>query len=318
MKKFTLTVSEPCHENWNAMTPEEKGRFCASCQKMVVDFAAMSDRQIAEHFRKTSGSLCGRFHPHQLNREIVVPKKPLPWMKYYLTVTWPAFVLLLKSCGQKNDVMGEALFRPETSQTITGMQQATATSAIMGDTMLVKPVAVEKATCSMVKGDVEVAPASGRKRKLTPPVLNVCMEKKPAVELPGIETKTTGSASLTDPLNEGQTYILGGISIVKAKRFKRQLDVTSPVPKEKEKCAVTVFPNPVSRNQAISIKTDKALNGTYLLINLSGQVMTAGRLNIVAEQPFSIPVQSWAAGTYFINLIDERTGKSFSQKIMVQ
>jgi hypothetical protein len=39
-KKFQLQIPEPCHEDWNKMTPVHKGRFCDSCEKAVVDFTA--------------------------------------------------------------------------------------------------------------------------------------------------------------------------------------------------------------------------------------------------------------------------------------
>jgi hypothetical protein len=78
-KNIQLTIPKPCHENWDAMTPVEKGRFCGSCQKQVVDFSTMSDRQIAEFFKKPStGSVCGRFMSDQLDRDIELPKKEFP------------------------------------------------------------------------------------------------------------------------------------------------------------------------------------------------------------------------------------------------
>ena len=51
MKKFELSIPKPCHENWNEMSPEDKGRFCGACQKTVVDFTNMSDRQVAQFLR---------------------------------------------------------------------------------------------------------------------------------------------------------------------------------------------------------------------------------------------------------------------------
>ncbi|WP_088399431.1 hypothetical protein [Flavobacterium oreochromis] len=60
MKNIKITIPQPCHENWNEMTPAEKGRFCAVCQKTVIDFTKSTDKQIAETFA-TTPQLCGRF-----------------------------------------------------------------------------------------------------------------------------------------------------------------------------------------------------------------------------------------------------------------
>ena len=69
-KSFQLKISEPCHESWNEMTNSEKGRFCQSCQKEVIDFTNLSDRAIAQTFKKAKGNICGRFNNLQLNRSI--------------------------------------------------------------------------------------------------------------------------------------------------------------------------------------------------------------------------------------------------------
>jgi len=76
MKKtapFTLHIPKPCSENWNQMTPDEKGRFCKHCQNVVVDFSAMNDQQLAEYLSNASGKTCGRFLPEQLNRVTAAP-----------------------------------------------------------------------------------------------------------------------------------------------------------------------------------------------------------------------------------------------------
>lgn len=104
MKKFNLSIPKPCHENWAQMTPAEKGRFCGSCQKTVFDFTNMSDRELAAFFKKPAGSVCGRFHQDQLNREIAVPKKRIPFLRYFFHIAWPALILMLKSCGPKERV----------------------------------------------------------------------------------------------------------------------------------------------------------------------------------------------------------------------
>ena len=45
-KSFKLNIAEPCAENWDTMTPTDCGKFCAACQKSVVDFSSMTDREI--------------------------------------------------------------------------------------------------------------------------------------------------------------------------------------------------------------------------------------------------------------------------------
>lgn len=64
-----ITISQPCHEDWNAMTPAQQGRHCASCNKVVMDFTAMSDAQIIVYFQSAKGNTCGRFYNNQLNRD---------------------------------------------------------------------------------------------------------------------------------------------------------------------------------------------------------------------------------------------------------
>lgn len=56
------------------MTPADKGRFCGSCQKNVVDFTRSSDREIASVLT-TGENVCGRFRSDQLERELFVPTR---------------------------------------------------------------------------------------------------------------------------------------------------------------------------------------------------------------------------------------------------
>lgn len=92
MKKYAVSIAEPCSVPLQNMTPGEGGRYCSSCEKQVVDFSNMTDRQFIAYFKK-HGRGCGTFRPSQLNREMV-NKPVLRWMPAailagILTVVWP-------------------------------------------------------------------------------------------------------------------------------------------------------------------------------------------------------------------------------------
>ncbi|MFY1045704.1 TonB-dependent receptor plug domain-containing protein [Chryseobacterium sp. GP-SGM7] len=66
-----ITIKKPCHENWEAMTQHEKGRFCSVCSKTVRDFTNDSDDKIVEILSKSeSKNICGNFYHSQLNRNM--------------------------------------------------------------------------------------------------------------------------------------------------------------------------------------------------------------------------------------------------------
>lgn len=77
MKKHSLSISieEPCHENWLDMTPREKGRHCATCNKTVVDFTKMSKAGILNHISSNEEEVCGRFNSDQLNINLMPARK---------------------------------------------------------------------------------------------------------------------------------------------------------------------------------------------------------------------------------------------------
>lgn len=65
-----INIEDPCHENWDKMLEEEKGKFCLACQKTVVDFSKMTNQQIIDYLNNTPGKVCGRVAKHQLNTPI--------------------------------------------------------------------------------------------------------------------------------------------------------------------------------------------------------------------------------------------------------
>lgn len=75
--KPKIVIPKPCDENWNSMTPDEKGRFCAVCQKSVYDFTQIGEREIVKIIRSERSGVCGRF-----NNSTVLPKNKFQKIAY--------------------------------------------------------------------------------------------------------------------------------------------------------------------------------------------------------------------------------------------
>lgn len=71
-KSVKISIPNPCSENWNAMTPNEHGRHCGSCNKTIIDFSTYTDKELAAFLKHTPHG-CGRFDIHQLDRPILIP-----------------------------------------------------------------------------------------------------------------------------------------------------------------------------------------------------------------------------------------------------
>jgi CarboxypepD_reg-like domain len=99
-----LSIPNPCSENWNNMIPQEKGRFCDTCQKCVVDFTAMTDAAVLDYFNKNNGKVCGRFDKQQLDRVLIINDK---LFKKRFNIA--ASLLLLSSLGFGNTVKHESI-----------------------------------------------------------------------------------------------------------------------------------------------------------------------------------------------------------------
>ncbi len=65
---YSISIPKPCHENWSKMTPNEKGRFCQSCSKTVVDFTNMTTDDIQDFIHNNKHQrICGHIKQSQLD-----------------------------------------------------------------------------------------------------------------------------------------------------------------------------------------------------------------------------------------------------------
>lgn len=64
-----MQIISPCNQNFNKMKKQGDGRYCASCEKVVVDFTKMSNKQLTDYLEsRKSENICGRLKNVQLGK----------------------------------------------------------------------------------------------------------------------------------------------------------------------------------------------------------------------------------------------------------
>jgi TonB family protein len=101
-----MYIKEPCNENWDSMKIGLISRNCSHCNKNVMDFTAMSRKQILEYLiLNYENSVCARIYPTQLDfsfeeleiviKEISKKSKNTNLPFYFLAIG----TLLIASCN---------------------------------------------------------------------------------------------------------------------------------------------------------------------------------------------------------------------------
>jgi hypothetical protein len=155
-----LSIPQPCHENWNEMSPREQGAFCQVCSKTVIDFTTMSDEEVKNYFLKHSGQkTCGRLRNDQLashgNLLPRVLEAAIPFWKKFLAIVFILFGTFLTGCTNNSKV--------NTSGDISTIEEKHVTQSSTVGMMSLEPdslVAIREENCVqdtilMIKGDIK-------------------------------------------------------------------------------------------------------------------------------------------------------------------
>jgi hypothetical protein len=348
-KKLQLQIPTPCHENWDDMSPVKKGRFCSSCQKQVVDFSRMSDREVAMFFKKPStGSVCGRFMEDQLNKDIEIPKKRIPWVKYFFQFLLPGFLISMRATAQgkvkvtKEDpakvvcssrTLGEVSFKPTMGDTIIAAPLLTTTLGIKRDPKERGYVTtnLQKNNPNSSKGKISNGGKRTLKRKSRSQKVTAISElneqlinqehfnksdEKPIKNIP----------NLLPPQLKG---IAGGVVVVRVgsiaptyiKKQSKSKQIVQRIFKDTLFNKFKVYPNPVQSNSTLHIEWNKTENGYHVLelFNLSGQLLFTKEMFIDAEAKLlSVDLPSLTTGNYFLKMTNKKTSRSYTSKILVE
>jgi hypothetical protein len=349
-KSLQLTITDPCHEDWQKMAPEQQGRFCGSCQKTVVDFSIMSDQEVLNYFLQANHKICGRFAADQLNRELVITEKKKRFSWAYVWNVLLATFLLTDANAQ---------VKPKPKKTV----KTIITEEKMGDVAYMPIERIESVMPVNIKGRVtdaksnqSVIGASVRVKSTTRGVMadtlgnfQFPVEKKDSLVLEfsaiGYETQTLVIDGLTNwqdvqvflkpvfvdlqPVtvkgysNCTLTDMVGGIgaryTITKSEKIKRNINNWVPAALKKD---VKIFPNPVVRGNSIQVNLALKQAGDYKVevLNTAGQIMLVQPLKMpTKEKVVQLYTETaWSAGIYWIRISSPYTKNVYQSKLLLQ
>lgn len=325
MKQLSLSIPKPCHENWAAMTPEDKGRFCAACQKTVIDFTAMTDAELAQFFKKPAGSVCGRFDSSQLDRMVDVPRKRLPWIKYFFGMALPALLFSKKAAAQ-----GEV--RPTLGKVAVCMPSKPSGAAIK----VMKPPAQELRTITGVVSDASGMPIPGVSVVFKNTTRGVVTNTQGEFELKqtdeterelifssvGYERKMVAVDKQGDVSIVLTPLVSGEVVITHVSKKKKAIPVPFVPKKSADEVspAFTVYPNPVPSNSTFTVAATGVESGDYTLqiMTVSGDVLQTKRLALASGTKLPVTLGAIFAGSYLVRLTHVQNKKSFTETIVVQ
>jgi hypothetical protein len=324
MKNIQLSIPEKCHQNWEQMTQADKGKFCKSCQKTVIDFTNMHDRELAQFFKKPAGSVCGRFPPDQLERDIFIPKKRIPWIKYFFQFSIPAFLFSMKGSAQ-----GKVAVKRDTLISITPIEQlkpqlpdenllkklsgiVTDNSGvpIAGATVMIKGTKTGAATD--INGNFILK--AKQQNEYTLIISSIGFNAKQVLVTPnGID--------IIIPLTQLENLMFGDVIVTNKKKKRKSLALISSVIDTAFK-NFSVYPNPIQTNSIIKIDMRKLAVGEYsiFLLNISGETIQTKDATLKnKKQVIDMQLAETSAGIYFVRVINRKTSASYSvKKIIVQ
>ncbi len=69
--KILKVNNNSCSENWDKMSPNEKGKFCLNCNKKVFDFESLPDSEIIYILENKKENFCARIPLSKMNRPLL-------------------------------------------------------------------------------------------------------------------------------------------------------------------------------------------------------------------------------------------------------
>lgn len=338
-----IQIPTPCHENWDKMNPTGQGRFCLSCQKEVIDFSLMTDKEILNYISSASSTMCGRFGNDQLNRELVRAREPRKlWWRQWMGIAASFILLTAKSNAQVKAPKDTIVCLPATSSNeeiivgkmggITSIdndhyQRNYIVNGIVKDDNGM-PVPYATVIIKGTKRGVATNANGGFIIKIEDakyPVLQISSVGYEAQEIK-VENRDAANptVNVTLRLQLATTMGLTGDVVVIGRRKRKPLANlfrSNPVKlvKQQPESVLKVYPNPIAAGTDAKIEINELVNGKYLLniYDINGNLIVFKEIHVASNrlnENFRFD-QRFNSGIYVVKV--EGNGKSLASKIVV-
>lgn len=341
MKRETfVSIPQPCHESWEAMTLQEQGRFCASCAKTVIDFSQMSDAQVLNYLSQSTGRLCGRFAQDQVERPLT-PLKPEKKRIWWIAALMPLTLLQNKANGQfktekKLADVSYAKRQQSMGSVAVGIKQTTDAVNYKEDKIINGTVVdnhnIPIAGASILLKGTTIGTTTDTTGKFTLHLTTTDSLAKLIISSVGYEEEEvnctfnhTNEVNIDtrklrlSPALQGDVVVVVGYTI-KRHPVKKIDTIKTTVCKILRINAFKVYPNPVERGQDLHLEVKKEGHYSIQLLDVHSNLVANSVFDAVkggTTTVITIP-PSATAGIYFIRLINDGTKQQYTDKIIVQ
>lgn len=324
------------------MLPAEQGRFCNACQKNVVDFTGMNNKEVYNTILKHDVHICGRFNNSQLQQPIPTDaEKKYRWHNYFFSFLVPALLFCKQAVAQQkigkvkatsptgNIVrMGLVANAPVQHHfTFSGVVRDAATNEIIANaTVQVKDGA---GVITDSAGNFLLAAKTGQ-QKITIVISAIGFTNREIeIAIPADGFSMAGEIislhKFAKTLEEVVVKSVGynvTVRLMRCVTTIKTYKVTAARLMTAINDSIKIFPNPVQRGSSFSValKLKQANSYTLQVVDVTGMLVLQQQINVIAKLTIqNIQCsQQWSSGVYFIRIIGDGNKLIFVSRFVVE
>ena len=310
------------------------GHFCDKCERTVVDFREMTDREIVRLYQQRQGRVCGIFKHHQLDRALPLPQAPREGKP------WAAIAALTTALLLGESAEGQTAISPSYSQVVgnQGGKKTATPDFTKNGTTTIEGWVMDETSEPLIGATVQAADGSGTitqldgsfKLKIGSHLLGTAltvsfMGYEPMEIILGQGLHGNGrfeirlKTGLTLPevvvsANNALFYtgITMGVSVERSGELRNIYGIEGDAADKEiltsNEVKITAYPNPFIATLSLEMEVKTAQPYLFHLYNEAGQLVFAESRELEAgPQSFQLDLaqRHLPEGTYFLRISDD-------------